>query len=134
MKKLFCCPALELFCCLPPLFRCLPLWTTVRLHGKKLQNATNISLLRGIWVSSYRLQTTTAQSRQHWHMSSIQQNCHPKGCSKPIFAEQSFSNDDQFLAPVSDRHAQYIIMDYCMLARVQSTVVCCWLWSFQLKH
>ena len=24
-----------------PLFRCLPLWTTVRLHGKKLQNATN---------------------------------------------------------------------------------------------
>jgi len=22
------------------LFRCLPLWTTVRVHGKKLQNAT----------------------------------------------------------------------------------------------
>ena len=40
MKKLFCCPALELFHCLPPLFRCLPLWKTVRLHGKKLQNAT----------------------------------------------------------------------------------------------
>ena len=41
-KKIFCCPALELFhClsplfhCLPPLFHCLPLWTTVRLHGKK---------------------------------------------------------------------------------------------------
>ena len=32
-KKIFCCPALELF-------HCLPLWTTVRLHGKKLQNAT----------------------------------------------------------------------------------------------
>ena len=34
MKKWFCCPALELF-------HCLPLWKTVRLHGKKLQNATN---------------------------------------------------------------------------------------------
>ena len=33
-------PALEVFHCLPPLFRCLPLWKTVRLHGKKLQNAT----------------------------------------------------------------------------------------------
>ena len=58
MKKIFCCPALELFNCLPlrktllfislelfhcllPLFWCLPLWKTVRLHGKKLQNATN---------------------------------------------------------------------------------------------
>ena len=38
---MFFCPALELFHCLPPLFCCLPLWTTVRLHGKKLQNATN---------------------------------------------------------------------------------------------
>jgi hypothetical protein len=27
----------------PPLFHCLPLWTTVRLHGKKLQNATKSS-------------------------------------------------------------------------------------------
>ena len=35
MKKLFCCPALELF-------HCLPLWKTVRLHGKKLQNATKL--------------------------------------------------------------------------------------------
>ena len=35
MKKLLCCPALELF-------SCLPLWKTVRLHGKKLQNATNV--------------------------------------------------------------------------------------------
>ena len=26
---IFCCPALELFHCLPPLFRCLPLWTIV---------------------------------------------------------------------------------------------------------
>ena len=33
--------ALELFHCLPPLFHCQPLWTTVRLHGKKLQNAAN---------------------------------------------------------------------------------------------
>ena len=33
-EKIFCCPALELF-------HCLPLWTTVRLHGKKIQNATN---------------------------------------------------------------------------------------------
>jgi hypothetical protein len=35
MKKLFCCPALELF-------SCLPLWKTVRLHGKKIQIAANI--------------------------------------------------------------------------------------------
>ena len=35
MKKIFCCPALELFHCLPPIFCCLPLWETVRLHGKK---------------------------------------------------------------------------------------------------
>ena len=49
MKKLLSCPALELFHCLPlwktVLFVSsrafwLPLWTTVRLHGKKLQNAT----------------------------------------------------------------------------------------------
>ena len=33
-KKIFFRPALELF-------HCLPLWTTVRLYGKKLQNATN---------------------------------------------------------------------------------------------
>ena len=32
--------ALELFCCLPTLFCFLPLWKKVRLHGKKLQNAT----------------------------------------------------------------------------------------------
>ena len=32
-EKKICCPALELF-------HCLPLWKTVRLHGKKLQNAT----------------------------------------------------------------------------------------------
>ena len=32
-EKIFCCPALELF-------HFLPLWTTVRLHGKKLQNST----------------------------------------------------------------------------------------------
>ena len=43
-KKIFCCPALELFHCLPPLFHCLPLWKTVRLHGKKLQNATKYVL------------------------------------------------------------------------------------------
>ena len=42
-EKIFCCPALELFHCLPQLFCCLPQWTTVRLHGKKLQNSTNIS-------------------------------------------------------------------------------------------
>ena len=40
MKKLFCCPALELFHYLPPHFCCLLLWKTARLHGKKLQNAT----------------------------------------------------------------------------------------------
>ena len=50
MKKIFCCPALELFQCCPlwkqcclsalKLFHCLPLWTAVRLHGKKVQNAT----------------------------------------------------------------------------------------------
>ena len=34
MKKIFYCPVLDLF-------HCLPLWKTVRLHGKKLQNATN---------------------------------------------------------------------------------------------
>ena len=39
--KQCCLSALELFHCLPPLFCCLPLWKTVRLHGKKLQNATN---------------------------------------------------------------------------------------------
>ena len=32
----------QLFHVLPHLFGCLALWTTVRLHGKKLQNATNI--------------------------------------------------------------------------------------------
>ena len=39
--KQCCLSALELFHCLPPLFCCLPQWKTVRLHGKKLQNATN---------------------------------------------------------------------------------------------
>ena len=39
MEKRCCLSALELFHCLPPLF--LPLWKTARLHGKKLQNATN---------------------------------------------------------------------------------------------
>ena len=36
MKKLFYCPALEIF-------SCLPLWKTVRLPGKKLQNATKLT-------------------------------------------------------------------------------------------
>ena len=47
-EKTICCTALDWIYsrpmgkhCLPPLFHCLPLWTTVRLHGKKLQNATN---------------------------------------------------------------------------------------------
>ena len=49
MKKKIFCPVLEFFHCLPlwktvlfalELFHCLPLWTTVRVHGKKLQNAT----------------------------------------------------------------------------------------------
>ena len=39
MKKIFFCPTLELF-------HYLPLWKTVRLHGKKLQNATNLNFLR----------------------------------------------------------------------------------------
>ena len=34
--------ALELIHCIHPLFCCLLLWTTVRLHGKKLQNATKV--------------------------------------------------------------------------------------------
>ena len=38
--KQCCLSVLENFQCLPPLFWCLPLWKTVRLHGKKLQNAT----------------------------------------------------------------------------------------------
>ena len=38
---------LEFFHCLPPLFHCLPLWTTVRLHGKKLQNATKHVIVLG---------------------------------------------------------------------------------------
>ena len=42
--KQCCLSALELFHCLPPLFHYLPLWT-VRLHGKKLQNATNFIIL-----------------------------------------------------------------------------------------
>ena len=40
MKQIFCCPALMLFHCLSQLFGCLSMWTTVKLHGKKLQNAT----------------------------------------------------------------------------------------------
>ena len=40
-KELFCCPALQLFNCLPPLFCCLTLWKIVKLPEKKLQNATN---------------------------------------------------------------------------------------------
>ena len=42
MGKQCCLSAIELFHCLFPLFCCLPLWKTVRLHGKKLQNATNV--------------------------------------------------------------------------------------------
>jgi hypothetical protein len=38
--KQCCLSALQLFHCKPPLFHCISLWTTVRLHGKKLQNAT----------------------------------------------------------------------------------------------
>ena len=38
MKNIFCCPALELF-------QSTPVDNTVRLHAKKLQNATN-NLLR----------------------------------------------------------------------------------------
>ena len=49
MKKLFCFPALQLFHCLPPLFHCLPLWKTVRLHGKKLQNATKAIYYQPSW-------------------------------------------------------------------------------------
>lgn len=41
IDNLFCCPALELFSCLPPLSSCPPLRKTVRLLRKKLQNATN---------------------------------------------------------------------------------------------
>ena len=58
MKKIFCCPAIELFHCLSPLFRCLPLWTTVRLHGKKLQNPTNPF----IWSANTRLDWAKSRS------------------------------------------------------------------------
>ena len=51
MKKIFFCPDLELFCCLPPLFSCLYLWTTVKLSRKKLQNATKVIYI--IWYSHY---------------------------------------------------------------------------------
>ena len=68
MKKIFCCPALKLFHCLPlwktvlfvstrafslstPLFHCPPMWKTMRLHGKKLQNATNNFSL--FWLHSF---------------------------------------------------------------------------------
>ena len=64
-------------------------WLSHYLHSRK-HKFTSSSLVYGYHRIDYRL----PQSRQHWHMSSIQQNCHPKGCSKPIFAEQSFSNDD----------------------------------------
>ena len=39
----------DFFLFLPPLFRCLPLWTTVRLHGKKkLENATKVLHLSSV--------------------------------------------------------------------------------------
>ena len=51
MKQLFCCPALELF-------HCLHLWKTVRLHGKKLQNATNYI---SVWTSKEEIKYTKAK-------------------------------------------------------------------------
>ena len=60
MKKLFCCPALELFHCLPPLFCFLPLWKTVRLHGKKLQNATNLYRKESMYEKKDRLKYNSA--------------------------------------------------------------------------
>ena len=36
--KQYCCPALEPF-------SCLPLWKTIRLPGKKLQNATKTNVV-----------------------------------------------------------------------------------------
>ena len=51
IEILFCCLALELFHCLPQLFHCLPLWKRVRLHGKKLQNATNFKTLLTFWAT-----------------------------------------------------------------------------------
>ena len=55
MKKSFCCPALELFHCLPPLFCCLPMWKTVRLHGKKLQNATKCFIWTQILIEQTKI-------------------------------------------------------------------------------
>jgi hypothetical protein len=48
-----------IFHCLPPLFRCLFLLTTMRLHGKKLQNATNFVFNQKwlLWVPNSYLTT-----------------------------------------------------------------------------
>ena len=43
MKKIFCCPALELFHCLPPLFLSTPVENS-EATWKKLQNATNYNV------------------------------------------------------------------------------------------
>ena len=89
MKKLFCCPALELFhclplwktvlfvssrafCCLPPLFRCLPQWKTVRLHGKKLQNATKkIFEESGSSLNSLNIIVLEKLVKKRYHFSSV---------------------------------------------------------------
>ena len=46
-KKKFCCPALELF-------HCLPLWKTVRLHGKELQNVTSNNVFYHSIITGYQ--------------------------------------------------------------------------------
>ena len=49
MKKIFCCPALELFHCLLPLFCCLLLWTTEQCgymeKAYKMQQNRNLSAI-----------------------------------------------------------------------------------------
>ena len=54
MKKLFCCPSLELFSCLPPLLSCLPLWKTVELpvksyKMKKIQYSIAFYIVPDFW-------------------------------------------------------------------------------------
>ena len=52
-KKLFCCPALQLFNCLPPLFCCLPLWKIVRLPEKNYRMQQIPLAIFGNWVCTY---------------------------------------------------------------------------------
>ena len=60
-KKIFCCPALELF-------HCLPLWTTVRLHGKKATKCNKT----GFFFSSCCCSTLIAKFMSHLRLLSFE--------------------------------------------------------------